>query len=283
MSTEAERHCSNVELATGWALHALEPDDEAGFARHLPHCAECAAEVKATEDMAVLLGADVKQYEPPAHLRAAVLNAARSPQVPRQNQPVGMAPRQLEPTPVRLHTSKRRPLSHQHARRGQSPRKVLVAAAAVVVLGFGAVVGWAGSAVFTDQGTSSVSALDEQDVLSALTDPSVRKVALTDQGSSTPMALLLAGPTQSTVLPVNMPSAPSNSEYVLWGVPAGANVNPVPLGSVTGANDAHGTRSVVPMGATVAASFNTFAVSVEPAGTVPTTPTKIVATGQARA
>ena len=30
------------ELAVGWALHALEPEDEAVFAQHLPGCERCA-------------------------------------------------------------------------------------------------------------------------------------------------------------------------------------------------------------------------------------------------
>ena len=42
------------ELAVGWALHALEPEDEDAFAVHLPGCARCAETVaEATELMAM--------------------------------------------------------------------------------------------------------------------------------------------------------------------------------------------------------------------------------------
>ncbi len=281
MGAAADPHCINLELATGWALHALEPDDEAAFVQHLPTCAECAAEVAATEDMAVYLAADVEQYEPPVHLRAVVLNAAHTPQVPRQSQPAGMAPREVAAArPPVAHHGIRSPRS---AGRLRSSRRTLLAAAAAVVLAFGAVIGWAGTAVFNQPGTTSVNALDEQNVMSALTDPSVRKVALTDTGSSTPMALLLAGPKESTVVPINMPAAASSSQYVLWGVANGPDAKPVPLGGVAGSPDEHGARAVTTMNSAPPASFTQFAVSVEPAGTTPVTPTTVVATGRAQA
>ena len=281
MSTTADRHCINLELATGWALHALEPDDEAAFVQHLPTCTECAAEVAATEDMAVYLAADVEQYEPPVHLRAAVLNAAHTPQVPRQGQPVGMAPREVAAArPPVAHRGIRSPRS---AGRSRSSRRTLLAAAAAVVLAFGAVIGWMGTAVFNQSGTTSVSALSEQNVMSALTDPSVRKIALTDPGSSAPMALLLAGPASSTVLPVSMPDPASNTHYVLWGMSNGPDAKPVPLGGVAGSPDKHGALGVTTMDSAPPASFTQFAVSVEPAGTTPATPTTVVATGRAQA
>ena len=280
MSAESDRHCINLELATGWAVHALEPDDEVAFARHLPGCAECEAEVQATEDVAVLLAADVEQLDPPAHLRAAVLNAARSPQVPRQSHPVGMTPRELAPVAQRRSPQRR---SSRSAGRFSTSRRNLVAAASAVVLAFGAVAGWAGTTVFNQQGSTSVSALDEQNVMLALTDPSVRKVALTDKGSTTPMALLLAGPNGSTVLPVHMPAVASSSQYVLWGVPDGAGAKPVPLGGVSRDGDAHGARSVAAMSPSAPASFTRFAVSIEPVGSTPIAPTTTVATGDAQA
>ena len=37
----AADHARLGELAAGYALHALEPQEEAEFLRHLPDCAEC--------------------------------------------------------------------------------------------------------------------------------------------------------------------------------------------------------------------------------------------------
>jgi anti-sigma-K factor RskA len=280
MTAEADHHYVNRELAIGWALHALEPDDEAIFARHLPSCEECMAEVEATEDMAVLFATDVDQYDPPAHLRAAVLNATSSPQVPRQNQPSGMGQRGLEPQKharaALRHQSTR---GWQSTRRFTSSRKMLLAAAAVVVLGFGAAAGWVASNVFSTRGTSSVSALEDQNVLTALTDPAVRKVILTEKDSTAPMALLLAGPKDTMVMPMNMPSAASNTQYVVWGVPSATGAKPVALGGVAGNGETHGALKVSATGTSAPASFTGFAMSVEPAGAVPASPTTIVAEG----
>lgn len=302
MSSQAQRHCANLEMATGWALHALEPADEAAFARHLPTCAECAAEVQATEDLAVWFAADVEQVEPPARLRDAVLNAARSPQVPRQHRPAGMTSRETSPVdagttgaeidaPADLGTAGEEidatadaavpSLAERRSRRNAgrlASRRALLATAAVLVLVFGGALGWLGSSLVGQPGSTSTNALTEQNVLTALTDPAVQKVALTDKGSSTTMALLLAGPNTATVVPVNMPNTAGNAQYVLWGVPAGADAKPVALGGVPGSGEA---RSVA--GAADPAGFTTFAVSVEPAGPVPASPSAVVASGQARA
>lgn len=278
MNTGADRHCTNRELAIGWALHALEPDDEAAFARHLPGCAECTAEADATEDMAVLLGADVPQHEPPARLRAAVLNAARSPQVPRQSQPVGMTPREGEVT----HVSPRRIMGPGLRSTGRftRSRRVLVAAAAALVLGFGAAAGWVGSNVFSQQSTPSVSALQDSNVAAAIADPAVHKVVLTEKDSSEPMALLLAGPTAAMVMPMHMPSAADNTQYVVWGMTSMSDTKPVALGGLNSSGASGGVLNVAATGKAMPASFNAYAVSVEAAGTVPAAPTTVVATGR---
>ncbi|OMQ15866.1 anti-sigma factor, partial [Modestobacter sp. VKM Ac-2676] len=46
------------ELAVGWALHALEPEDEDRFAAHLPGCAHCARTVADTQQVMGTLAAD---------------------------------------------------------------------------------------------------------------------------------------------------------------------------------------------------------------------------------
>ena len=58
------------ELAVGWALHALEPDDEAEFGRHLPGCARCAETVAETTEVMAAMATDLPVAEPSAELRA---------------------------------------------------------------------------------------------------------------------------------------------------------------------------------------------------------------------
>src|SRR3954468_21696155 len=57
------------ELAVGWALHALEPEDEAVFARHLPDCTRCARTVAETVEVMAALATDLPAAEPSEELR----------------------------------------------------------------------------------------------------------------------------------------------------------------------------------------------------------------------
>jgi hypothetical protein len=73
--------CSLNEQAVGWALHALEPDEEMAVLLHLQQCASCQAAVRDAEDVLADLGASVEQIEPPPSLREALLErAADTPQ-----------------------------------------------------------------------------------------------------------------------------------------------------------------------------------------------------------
>ena len=58
------------ELAVGWALHALEPEDETLFARHLADCPRCARTVAETEEVMAALATDLPPAEPSEDLRA---------------------------------------------------------------------------------------------------------------------------------------------------------------------------------------------------------------------
>jgi ferric-dicitrate binding protein FerR (iron transport regulator) len=57
------------ELAVGWALHALEPEDEELFAAHLPTCPRCRRTVGETADVMGALAGDLPPVAPPERLR----------------------------------------------------------------------------------------------------------------------------------------------------------------------------------------------------------------------
>jgi hypothetical protein len=57
------------ELAVGWALHALEPEDEALFGAHLPSCPRCTRTVAETSEVMSALAGDLPQVEPSEGLR----------------------------------------------------------------------------------------------------------------------------------------------------------------------------------------------------------------------
>jgi len=65
-------HSDYEELAAGFALGALEPDEEQAFERHLEGCPACKAGVRELEELSGRLAYAVAPVEPPASLRAAI-------------------------------------------------------------------------------------------------------------------------------------------------------------------------------------------------------------------
>src|ERR671938_924415 len=79
----ADEHQRWDELAVGWALHALEPEDEAVFAAHLPGCDRCARTVAETLEVMVSLAREVPSADPPPELRRRLRDAVgRTEQLP---------------------------------------------------------------------------------------------------------------------------------------------------------------------------------------------------------
>ena len=67
--------CSHRELAIGWALHALEPDEESLVAAHMPECPTCTSTAAETEEVGAMLGLSVPEAIPSAELEQRVLSA----------------------------------------------------------------------------------------------------------------------------------------------------------------------------------------------------------------
>jgi anti-sigma factor RsiW len=65
-------HSDYEELAAGFALDALEPDEEQAFQRHLEGCPSCKASVREFDEVTASLALAAPRVEPPASLRAAV-------------------------------------------------------------------------------------------------------------------------------------------------------------------------------------------------------------------
>ena len=89
-------HSEFEELAAGYVLGALEPDDEHAFQQHLSGCPVCEANVRELEAVAGELAYTVPPVEPPATLWAGIRReirpeAARRPTVPAAGP--GTAPR----------------------------------------------------------------------------------------------------------------------------------------------------------------------------------------------
>jgi Anti-sigma-K factor rskA/Putative zinc-finger len=65
-------HSDYEDLAAGFALDALEPDEELAFRRHLEGCPACRSSVRELEEVTAALALATPLVEPPASLRAAV-------------------------------------------------------------------------------------------------------------------------------------------------------------------------------------------------------------------
>jgi anti-sigma factor RsiW len=276
------------ELAVGWALHALEPEDEVVFAAHLTGCSRCARTVAETAEVMGALAHDLPPAEPSdglrERLRAAVEETEQVPTAPE----VG-APR--EPAAPRPVPTGARPPADTTAATGfpayrppaglpgaaddpRSPwRRVLpnalVAAAVAAILGLGT---W--NVVLSDARDQAVEQAAEQaGVVDALLEPGTATIAplSSDDGQ---VATVVAREAQVQVVTRGLAVNDEESEtYVLWGMTETA---PVALGTFDVVRSQTDVRTV---GSTSTGldAYDGYAISIEPGREAPSTPTDIVA------
>ena len=279
-----DAHRAWDELAVGWALHALEPEDETLFAAHLRTCDRCAQTVADTSEVMAALAGDLPQADPSDalrdRLRAAVeeTEQVRPAEVPEP--PVARAPVQ-RPTPVPVDGvspfgNLRAPLPPRHAEPRPAWRRVLptalVAAAVAAVLALGA---W-NVVVTGDRDAARTVAAEQSQVIDSLLQPGRAAIApLTENGET--IATVVARDGQVQVLAEGLePNDESSETYVVWGTGSGS---PVAIGTFDVVSPGMELRTV---GSQVTGldDYSAYAISREPGRQAPTTPSVIVATGQ---
>jgi anti-sigma-K factor RskA len=197
-------HSEYEELAAGYVLGALEPDDEHAFQQHLSGCSVCEANVRELEAVVGELAYAAPPVDPPDTLWAGIRReirpeAARRTSIPAAapGPPAGSGVRRLRLLPA------------------------LAAAAAillVVVLSLWNLNLRDQNAVYRDR----VAALERATQLA--NDPSASLVTLNDQpGATGAQATVLASSRQDrgVLLVENLPPLQRNRVYELWGVPGG--------------------------------------------------------------
>jgi anti-sigma-K factor RskA len=180
-------------LSGAYAVDALDVEERTAFEEHLAQCPECQAEVASLRATATSLSA-LSASEPPPALRASVLAAITTVRpLPPLEPPV---------TPPTIDTSVVVPLRPRRARTAW-----LVAAAAAVVLGIGALASgpWHGSADRTQlTATEQVLRADDaqrlQKTIGGARATIVRSVSLG----------------KAVIIADNMPAAPAGKDYQLW-------------------------------------------------------------------
>jgi anti-sigma factor RsiW len=286
-----EEHRSWDELAVGWALHALEPEDETLFAAHLSGCQRCAHTVAETAEVMAAMASDLPPSEPSEglrdRLRAAVeqteqIPPAQPPTPPAQTPPVVPQPARPVPEPARTPLggssfgNLRAPLPAQGVDHRPPWRRVLptalVAAGVAAVLSLGA---W-NVVVTGDRDAVQATAEAQSHMLDALLAPGHKAVApLTEDGRT--VATVVAGPDRVQVVANGLSVNDSHDHtYVVWGMQDGM---PQPLGTFDVVTPQMDLRTVG-SSATGLDGYAAYAVSLEPGREAPSYPTDVVAQGQ---
>ncbi len=301
MSSRHEDHETFDQLAVGWALHALEPEDEALFAPHLSRCPRCARTVAETSEVMAALATDLPQAEPSEQLRDRLREAVeRTEQLPPPTEVLGDPAAPVGPAvaPVRgIPAGRRRtdlPTSGSTAAgfgatgspgrvpqaRDAAARSVwrrvlpnaLVAAAVAAVLALGTWNVVLGSARDEAQTVAS----EQAEVLDALLQPGRAAIApLVEDGRSVATVVARDGQLQVVTHGLDVNDR-SDSTYVVWGTSAAA---PVPLGTFDVVSPQTGLQTIG-SASTGLDDYDAYAVSIEPGKQAPPEPSVIVATGE---
>lgn len=249
--------CPHRDLAVGWALHALEPAEEALVATHMPDCPACTRTVAQTEQIGATLGLSVPELIPSAELEQRVLAVT----IDRRAAPVEPLPPPMQPNP-------------QPSRPGTG---LLVAAAAVVlvaaVVGLGVRVAQLSDE--RNQAERQVTAVSE--AIQAVADPAAIRVPLVANDGGA-VGMVLASRDRVAVVTTSLPgNRVADQTYVLWGL---AGQVPTALAAFDVTSEVAGLHAVPTAAGTQ--NFTGYAVSLEPGRRTPAAPTKVLASGQVR-
>jgi anti-sigma-K factor RskA len=211
-SPEAGDHEVFDELAVGYALHALEPEDELRFTAHLASCATCERSLAEHVDTLGQLAYDV----PPAAPPPAVLDGIRAAVAAEGGRATtGSGP--VPDLPSRGPADPDDELARARRRREPVPvqRSWLLAGAAAVVslvLGLGA---W--NAVLQTDRAEQIARGDRlEQAVEALEQPGARTVQLADFDGNI-MAVVIAHGQQMSLVVDGLAPNPDDTVYVLWG------------------------------------------------------------------
>jgi hypothetical protein len=253
--------CLHRDLAVGWALHALEPAEEALIVTHMPDCPACTRTVAQTEQIGATLGLSVPELIPSAELEQRVLAVT----VDRRAASVEPLPPPTQPAPS----------DRQPARR--SGTGLLVAAAAVVLVTAIAGLGVRVAHISNERNQAERQVTAVSEAIQAAADPAAIRVPLVASDGDV-AGMVLASPDRVAVVATGLPgNRVTDQTYVLWGL---AGQAPTALAAFDVTPEAPRLHAVPTAAGTQ--NFTSYAVSLEPGRRTPAAPTKVLASGQVR-
>lgn len=289
------------ELAVGWALDSLEPDDEEQFAGHLASCARCQQTVTEAHEVTAAMALALPIEQPSAGLRDRIMAAAAAEPGPRTGRSDHVfAVESIELTldqgrgvhrvgaqdGSRVLTSRsggndwsmqRRAALFRRRRRSRLRaliRGASVAAALALVVGLGV---W-NVELRSERQDAQQQVVAQGEALDQLDESGVYRIApLRDVDNNRRVGQVVVHNDAATVLADGLvPNDEQAQTFVLWGMSDA--VAPVPLGTFdveTGGLDVRNVSSMT----TGLDAYGGYAISLEPGRSAPLTPTDIVATG----
>jgi anti-sigma-K factor RskA len=205
--TRPDPHAAFEELAAGYALHALEPEDEQAFLAHMAACARCERDVAQHEGVLAQLAYAPDAAEPPPSvlegIRAGIAASGRPGSLP---EPAGV---DEDPAATPLEVARQR-RDVRRLRRAGVWTGIAAAFALVVSLGV-----W-NTSLRQDRDVQDAWGERMTSAVDALRDPDTEVVPLEGESGEVVAVALLRGQEMSLVvdgLPVNG----EGTTYVLWG------------------------------------------------------------------
>jgi anti-sigma-K factor RskA len=257
-------HTAFEELAAGYALHALEPAEEQTFVDHLASCANCERALGRHERVTARL-ADLSEADQPPAALWATIQASLGPAAPSGDRP---ALRPVRPVGEGSHdtpapASSRLSLAH----RLRSPIAAVAAALLAAAIGIG---------TWQAVDRPARSGPDVAALTSSCRNESGCDVVTMTPGSHERVVLLVRGQRARMVTP-GLAHLSGDQTYVLWQL--SRNGRPIGVSAFSAAHKAARTVSLrIPVAKTAK-----FAVSREHGDTIPSHPTKVIASTPAPA